>query len=331
MNVLVTGGTGFVGGHLIPALLEKGYEVSCLVRNEEKAKRLKQHYSVKIFIGDTTIPETLCGISQNIDYVIHLAAMGHVTAVTEESYRQFVTVNETGTWNLIEEFLPSKQLKKFIHFSSTAAMGPIGLPVLSEESIPHPVTPYQKSKYRSEQIVVKAYEQKYFPGIILRPCMIYGPGGYGEFYKFCRLMKKGIFPKVGRGKNLTPLVYVQDVVSAALLSLEKGMAGETYIIASKESIPMDLLRKYIITNIGVKLPYIYVPGPIALEGAKIIEKIAPLIGKEPIVTYNNIKSTIVDRTFDISKIKKSLGYNPQFSFETGIRETIDWYKSKNRI
>lgn len=332
MNVLVTGATGFVGGHLVPELLKCNFNVTCLVRNMEKGKVLKEKYGeIALIQGDVTKPETLKGISENIDYVIHLAAMGHVSAVTEESFKQFVGINEIGTKNLIKEFLASKQLKKFIHFSSTAAMGPALCPILDEQSLPNPKTPYQRSKYRSEQIVIKAFKEYRFPGLIVRPCMIYGPGGYGEFHKFCRLMKKGVFPKVGLGKNLTPLVYVKDVVSAAILALENGQPGESYVIASEQSIPMDELRKYIVNAIGVKSPYFFVPSFLALFGAKVIETLFPLLGKEPIVTYTNIKSTIVDRTFNINKAKSKLGYKPSYSFEEGIQKTICWYKSQGRI
>lgn len=331
MRILVTGGTGFVGMHLIPRLLKKNFEVVCLVRSKEKADILKKAYPVETVIGDTTDSSSLKNISDNIDYVIHLAAMGHVSAVTEEAFRAFVNVNEKGTENLINEFLTSTQLKKFIHFSSTAAMGPIGTPILDETSIPNPKTPYQKSKYRSEQIVTNSFKNKRFPGVIIRPCMIYGPGGYGEFHKFCRLMKRGIFPKVGLGKNLTPLVFVEDVVSAAVLALDNGRNGETYIIASETSIPMDKMRKYIMKSIGKSAPYIYIPGFAALAGAAFIEKVSALLGKEPIVTYRNIKSTIVDRTFNIDKSKRELGYLPECQFKDGIKKTIDWYKSQNRI
>lgn len=331
MRVLVTGGTGFVGGCLIPKLLEHNFEVTCLVRKSDKAAKLKDKYNVVTVVGDVTKPETLKGISENIDYVIHLAAMGHVSAVTEESFRQFVEINEQGTKNLLKEFKDSVQLKKFIHFSSTAAMGPIGIPVLNENSIPNPVTPYQKSKNRSEKIITDAFTEEGFPGLILRPCMIYGPGGYGEFYKFCKLMKKGIFPKVGHGQNLTPLVYVEDVVNAAVLALTKGKPGEIYIIASQKSIPMDSLRELIVRNISVKRPYIYIPAGLALTGAKIIEKIFPLIGKEPVVTYANIKSTIVDRTFDITKAEKELGYTQSCRFEEGIANTVAWYREQGKI
>lgn len=331
MNVLVTGATGFVGGHLIPRLIDEGHMVTCLVRDFKRADALKEKYPVKTVIGDVTIPKSISGISVGIQYVIHLAAIGHTSFVTEESYRKFVGVNEGGTQNLVKEFSRSAELKKFIHFSSTAAMGPIGTTVQNEESKPNPVTPYQKSKNRSEQVITEAYERNHFPGIILRPCMIYGPGGYGEFYKFCRLMKKGVFPKVGLGANLTPLVYVEDVISVTLQALKKGEVGNTYIVASEQSIAMDDLHRYITDAIGTKAPYFFVPVPIALVGAKIIEKTSQILGKEPIVTYRNIKSTVTDRVFDVSKIKREFGYRQSTDFERGIQETIQWYRNENMI
>ena len=331
MKVLVTGATGFVGGHMVPALIEKGYDVECLVRSEDKAKQLKSKFKVETVIGDVTKPETLKGISGGIDYVVHLAAMGHVSAVTDEAFKQFTGINEGGTKNLIDEFRNSKSLKKFVHFSSTAAMGPIGLPILNEESVPNPVTPYQKSKQRSEQIIFDSFSEYGFPGVIVRPCMIYGVGGYGEFYKFCKLMKQGVFPKVGFGKNLTPLVHVDDVVNGAILAMEKGNNGQAYILASDSSIEMDELHRLIMKSIGKWAPYIFVPATLALGGAKIVEKVSTLLGKEPIVTYRNMKSTVVDRTFDITKAKNNLGYEIKVSFENGISETIRWFREQGKI
>ncbi|SFU54530.1 NAD-dependent epimerase/dehydratase family protein [Butyrivibrio sp. M55] len=331
MKVLITGATGFVGGHLVPALIERGYQVKCLVRNEDKARCLKAQFDVETVIGDVTDADSLHGISENIDYVIHLAAMGHVSSVSKEAYNRFTGINEGGTRNLINEFRYSKTLKKFVHFSSTAAMGPVGEVILDEESAPNPVTPYQKSKWRSEQIILDACSEFAFPGVIVRPCMIYGVGGYGEFYKFCKFMKKGVFPKVGLGKNLTPLVHVDDVVNGAILAMENGRNGQAYILASDTSIEMDELHRLIMKNIGKWAPYIYVPVPITLGVVRIIEIVAKVFEKEPIVNCMNIKSTVYDRTFDIKKAKNELGYVVRISFDKGINETINWFKSQGKI
>ena len=333
MRVFVTGATGFVGGHLLPALLSRGYDVTCLVRSEEKANRVKDNWpGVNTVIGDVTDAGSLKKIvPEEYDYVIHLAAMGHVASTSEEDYIKFTSINEGGTRNLIEAFRRDPNLKRFVHISSSAAMGfNPSIPVLNEETPPNPVTPYQKSKRNSEMISLQAAKEG-VPTVIVRPCMIYGPGGYGEFYKFASLMSKGLFPKVGMGKNLTPLVHVEDVVSGLICAMEKGRPGQIYIIASETSIEMDQLRSYIVRSLGVKKPYIYVPGWMALTGAKVLEKLCTVLKKEPIVSSQNIRSTIADRTFDITKAKRELGYSPKVSFEAGIKETIDWFRQQGRF
>lgn len=332
MNFFITGATGFIGGHLVPQLIAAGHNIICLVRDKKKGEYLLSQNNVQVIIGDVRDSGSLKKIDiNNIDIVIHMAAMGHVAAATEEAYKKFVAVNEGGTKNIINIFRKSTRLKKFIHISSTAAMGHIGNAILNENSLPNPITPYQKSKYRSELIPLAEFEKTNFPCIIIRPCMVYGPGGYGEFYKFCRLMKKGIFPKVGLGHNLTPLVYVDDVINAIILAAEKGKNGEKYIVASDTSIKMDYLHELIMKQFDTNAPYIFIPSHLALLGAILIEKICGGLGKEPIVSYQNMKSTITDRTFDISKIKNELGYRVKMPFDQGIKETISWYKANNKM
>lgn len=330
MKVLVTGATGFVGHHLIECLSSSGYEIRCLVRKSSRIEKLKKYSDIEFFYGDVTEKESLKGIEEGIDYVVHLAAMGHVSAVSEEAYAAFTSINEQGTRNLLSQFVGSRTLKKFIHFSSTAAMGPVGVPVLDERSEPNPRTPYQKSKLRSEQAALSFYADSQVPVTVIRPCMIYGPGGLGEFHKFCRLMKKGIFPKIGFGKNLTPMVYVKDVVSATEIVMEKGIPGECYIVASDTSFPMDDIRNCIVRELGVKVPYIFVPAFAGLTGAKLLEILFNGLGREPVVTYRNMKSTVTDRTFNIEKIKK-LGYIPRMEYRQGIKNTIQWYKNNHLI
>lgn len=331
MKILVTGATGFIGGHLVKALIKEQHDVTCLVRNEEKGKALQNRFHVRYVIGDVTNKDSLNGLEKDYEVIFHLAAIGHVSAASDDALKNFICVNEEGTSNLINYFKDSKTLKKFIHFSSTAAMGPIGIPYLDENSVPNPITPYQISKNRSEKISLNAYLKFQFPTVVIRPCMVYGVGGYGEFYKFCRLMNRGVFPKVGFGKNLTPLVNVQDVVQASIEVMYRGKCGESYIIASEESLSMDDLHALIMKNIGKRGRYPFVPTFIALLGAKMLEIVSTVLNKEPIVTYRNIKSTITDRTFLIDKAKQELGYCPKVSFEEGIAETIAWYKEEGKL
>lgn len=329
MKILVTGATGFIGSHLVPALVKRGHKVRCLVRKTSNISKLKKLKNVKFFYGDITKPKTIAGIAKEIDIVFHLAATGHVAAISKTAYQSFREINVQGTKNLARE-CQNEKIKKFIHFSSTAAMGTID-GVADEKTECHPVTPYQKSKREAELLLLSLWRENYFPAVILRPCMVYGPGGFGEFYKFVKLMKLGIFPKVGRGENLTPMVYIDDVIQAAIKAMKYGKPGDVYIITSGKSYKMDQIRNEVMKNLGIKRPYLYLPEFLVKVGATAIEKISQLINVTPIVTRQNIVSTIANRCFDIAKAKNELQFTPEMSIETGIKKTIKWYQKEKKI
>ena len=123
-----------------------------------------------------------------IDTVYHLAAAGHVAAVSKQAERSFFDLNVQGTKNLIKA-CGRNDVRRFFHFSSTAAMGLIKRPIIDETVECNPQTPYQKSKYQSELIAFETGKEQGIEVIVFRPCMVYGPGGKGEFLMFCRLIK----------------------------------------------------------------------------------------------------------------------------------------------
>lgn len=326
MKILITGGTGFVGRYLVKELISQGNVCRLLIRRKSYTEWLFEKNQVELWYGDITSPDTLKGIAKDMDYVYHLAAVGHVSAISEEAYKNFIRVNVEGTKNLIIE-CSSFDIKKFVHFSSTAAMGLIKKELVDESDAPQPVTPYQKSKLESEKMALNLGKKHEVPTVVIRPCMIYGINGKGEFLKMCRLMSRGLFPRVGFGKNLTPLVHVSDVVQGAIKAAEKGIPGEVYLFASEHSIELSQLRSIVMKALEKKAPYPYVPVWAMFFVAWCFEKIAGLTGKAPVVTRRNIASTVWDREFSIEKAKKDLGFNPQISFQDGIAETVGWFKS----
>lgn len=324
MNVLITGATGFIGRHLLKRLIDEGHHCRCLVRNMSNVDELFKHPKVELFQGDVTKPKTLKAIGKNIDVVYHLVAAGHVTSVSDEDLKVFFNLNVDGTKNIMKT-CGQNGVKRFIHFSSTAAMGLIKLPKIDEAVPCRPQAPYQQSKYESELAAFETGKRYGMEVIIIRPCMVYGPGGKGEFLKFCRLIKKGLFPKVGMGKNLTPIVHVYDVVQAARNALDKGRAGEVYLVASETSSPFKDIHKNISKSLGVQRIYFYVPFWLAYLVAYFVENYSMILRKPALVSRHNIKTSSTDRTFDISKARKELNYAPSIKLAAGIKETIDWY------
>jgi nucleoside-diphosphate-sugar epimerase len=327
LRVLITGGTGFVGRYLVKELISQGVLCRLLVHDNSNTGELEIMDNIELWHGDLTRSDTLSGISKGMDYVYHLAAAGHVSAISKEAYKKFVSVNVNGTRNLITECSESDNIKKFVHFSSTAAMGLIKKKLVDETDPPQPVTPYQKSKLESETSALALGKELGVPTVVVRPCMIYGIHGKGEFYKMCQLMGKGLFPMVGSGKNLTPLVHVRDVVQGAIRAAENGIPGEIYLLTSAQSIEMSEMRNLIMEAWGTKAVYPYVPVWFMFFVAWCFEMISKVTGRAPVVTRRNIASTVWDREFSIEKARRDLGYNPRVNFREGIFETVAWFKT----
>jgi len=255
-----------------------------------------------------------------------LAGAGHVSSISSKGYEESFNINVKGTRNLVRA-CGLNSVRRIIHFSSTAAMGLIRRPKIDETSKCRPRTPYQKSKYASEIAALQEGKKYGMEVIVLRPCMVYGPGCKGEFLKFCRLVNMGIFPRIGLGKNLTPIVHVNDVVQAAAKSLQKGRSGEVYLIASRESLPLQDVHRFICAGLNVRRPYFYIPVWLAYMTAFFIERVCIITGKEPLVSRMNITSTITGRTFDIQKAMKELSYRPEMAFGKSIAHTAAYFKA----
>ncbi len=327
MKALVTGGTGFVGRYLVRELASRGVECRVLVRPTSDRRGLADVGGVEYHEGDILRPETLAGVADGVRHVYHLAAEGHVSAVSKAAFRKFVEVNVEGTRNLLSA-CSGCGVETFVHFSSTAAMGLITEPLVSEATEPRPRTPYQRSKLESERIAFETGRALGVSVVALRPCMVYGVNGRGEFFKMCRLMRKGLFPRVGFGRNLTPLVHVRDVVRGAALAAENGRPGEVYLIASERSIELAELRRFAMEAWGVRRWYPYVPVWFMHAVAWCCEATARVMGGAPIVTRRNVASTVWDREFSIEKAMRELGYEPAVSFREGILETVRWFESE---
>ena len=330
MNILVTGGTGFIGKYLVRSLLSHGHIVRCLSRNINQADKIFRNKNIELVKGDLTKPETLQNIAHGIDVVCHLAAAGHVSAISQAAFRLFYDINVQGTKNLLLACV-KHNVKRFIHFSSTAAMGLPEKLIISEDTPCVPQTPYQKSKMDSESMVLSIGQKHNIEVLVLRPCLVYGPGGTGEFLRMCNLIKKGFFPRIGLGKNLTPIVHVADVVQGAIKALNKGIPGNVYLIASEKSPPLKTLHSLISKTLGIQRIYFYIPVFLAYLGAFLFEKLSMATGKAPFVSRKNIISVAKDRTFNISRAKKELDYQPAIPLSEGIRQTVSWFLEEKLV
>lgn len=324
MNILVTGGTGYIGEHFVPELIKAGHKITLLVRNIEKGRKLFGD-TCDYCMGDVTDKASIVGCCEGIDIVYHMVAKVGNQLPSDEEFKAFRAVNVEGTRNIVEEAEKSCVLR-FIFVSSIAAMGIVKDNPISEKSVCSPYLPYQVSKYEAEQLIIKRIENG-FPAIIVRPTKVYGVGEHEYSYLLlARLCKKCFFPKVGNGHNYTSNIYITDFVQALVKLVDNGVIGETYILSSDSSIGFVEAGKTIAETMGKKIYIISVPSCLMVAGATIEEKLFLIFGKKPIVTKRNIEATITDRIYDISKAKKEIGYSPEVKMKDGISKVVKWYK-----
>lgn len=322
MNYLITGATGFVGPHLIKRLTSGGHQCKCLVRRGSENK-IPEIDGMEISIGDITKPETLVGIAENADCLLHLATLGHMSnfTVTEAMFNK---INVQGTINIMGEALRAG-VKRIVHCSSVAAMGICDEIPSTEKTKCNPHHPYGRSKLQAETEVLKRVKENNLPAAIIRFSMVYGPGDTRDILKLTRMAKKGLFPKVGKKPKLTPLLHVQDAIDGMLLTSKNGTPGEIYLLTNMESEPFDTIRELIQEALGLKKRAVYVPEWAALTMASLIEKIFFFIGKSPPVSRKNIESTLADRVFSVDKAIRELGFDPKIKPAAGLHETVKWY------
>jgi dihydroflavonol-4-reductase len=328
LQYLITGATGFIGPNLIERLVSRGDRCRCLVRKIGNKSALEKR-GVEFVEGDITKRDSLRGVADGMDGLFHMATLGHMSnfTVTES---MFDAVNVQGTVNILNECLRAG-VSKTVHCSSVAAMGICSDVPATELSACNPHHPYGRSKHRAEQAVLRIANEKGLPVAIVRFSMVYGPGDRRDILRLTRLAKKSLFPKIGNRPKLTPLLHVEDAVQGLLLAMEKGRAGEIYLMTNHQSEPFDNIIRIIQKALGVPGIPLYIPEWGAKSVASLLENIFKFLGKEPPITRKNIESTLADRIFSIEKAEKELGFRPRVDPEIGLRDTVLWYKNQGWI
>lgn len=323
MKLLITGATGFIGSHLCQELIKRGFQLRLLVRDRSKVSEDIMN-KCEVFVGDLIIKNSLEGCCDGIDIVFNLAALTGHDSPSKEAFEKFHQANVEGLKNIVEEAKKSK-VRRFIHISSTASMG-IQMKTANELSECKPYTPYQVAKYEGERFILQEYHTNQFPAIIIRPCMIYGPGYKGELYTFTKLCNTGVFPRFGKGENKTPMLFVSDLVKTLINCIDKGREGEIYIVTSEQSYPLKDVANWIGLSLNKKIVHVYCPIWLGKVGASFLEKALPLFGKKTPVTKQNIISTVIDRCFDVTKAKRELCFEQTVRPQEGIKLTIEFYR-----
>ena len=336
MKVLVTGGAGFIGSNLVDYLAAKGYQVRSLdIKERHKGTKAQRHKERQIehilpegveeLTGDIRQREVIRKAVSDTEIVFHLAALVTQSNVSGEDYRK---VNVEGTRTLLEE-AKKAGVKRFVYCSSDSVSGRIKHLPATESDVCHPENIYGITKYEAEKVVLEF--QKDMEVVIARPTRVYGPRDFRMLQIF-KNIKKGRFFLVGKGKVLFHPAYISDFLEGLeLCARRENVSGEIFYLGGETPLELKEFLGAIARYLGVKLPVFAFSAGLAKAGAWFLEGVCSVLKITPPLTRRNLEFFLRDRSYDISKAKRMLGYKPRVDAAEGIKRTGDWYRQEGYL
>ena len=313
--MLVTGGTGFIGTHLVKRLLASGQAVRCLVRRQARPRNLPT--GAEAAYGDLSSGEGIQEALRGADTVIHLA--GVTKALSPADY---YTGNARATRNLAGAL--SGRQTRLVHVSSLAAIGPSldGNPI-GEDAEPHPVSHYGKSKLEAERAV-----RELAPGaVIVRPPVVYGPGDT-DVFQLLKSISKGLVIQIAGGERWFSAIYVKDLVEGLMVAAaSSGAVGRAYFLAHTKPVSWSQFGEAAARIMNRAPRVLKVPAAVAYAAGWGAEIWSQITRKPGIVSREKVEEAGCEFWIcDVRRAAAELGFEAPTSLEQGLAETLAWYK-----
>jgi 2-alkyl-3-oxoalkanoate reductase len=326
MEILITGGNGLLGRHLIPVLQDRGDTVRVFTLPGENTSWLEER-GVAVFRGDVRTPGTLTAPMNGAEGVLHLAGMMGLWLPMKD-YRD---VNVTGTENVCRAALAAG-VHRIVHISSWTVYGMnLGRPAREDFLLRPFHEPYAVSKAEGDLAVQRMIAEDDLPAVILRPATFFGPEDQLHFGRMADRVQAGKGVIVGRGDNALPFAYVTDIVQGIVLALDtKHAVGQAYNITNDEPMTQQQFLEAIAEEFGVSKPTLHVPYHGLYYAGDLAERVAYLTKsqKQPFVTRLGVKLFGTDNRHSIEKARRELGYTPRVAIREGVRLAAQWYLTK---
>jgi nucleoside-diphosphate-sugar epimerase len=322
-NVLVTGGTGFVGSHLVEKAREKGHRVFALVRKSSDTSILKA-LGIECLYAELTDSAALEKVFQNlqsnqiqIDTVIHCAGL-----TKAKSLEDFVEVNTVATQtllNFVKQYQPN--IRQIIFISSLAACGPKEIQGTIAINDAQPITNYGISKLKAEDVV----KTSGLPYVIFRPTAVYGPREKDIFTIF-QIVHKGLHPLIGSHQQQLTFIYVKDLVNLLLNSMDKPANNQTFFATDGNIYSKTDLGRYIEKELAKKATEFTIPLWLVKGLAFVSQSVFAFQKKSSplnLEKYRELKAESwvcpVEDTF------QTYNFSPEYDLKRGVGETTKWY------
>jgi nucleoside-diphosphate-sugar epimerase len=322
VRVLVTGATGFTGGHLARSLSSRGHSVRALVRDPSRVAAGELPGGIEIVQGDLRDSASLARAAAGVDVVYNIAALYREAGLADDVYR---AVNAEAVRTVIEA-AKAGGARRVVHCSTVGVHGDVERPPADEDAPLRPGDVYQRTKVEGERIAREAAAATGVEVVIARPTGIYGPGDR-RLLKLFRGVARRRFVILGRGEIFYHLTYIDDLVEGFRLCGEvPAAAGRTYILAGGDVTTLNELVGLIAKEANVPPPRLRAPvWPFWIAGA-LCEAICAPLRIEPPLYRRRVDFFTKSRAFDIGRARRELGYAPQVGLREGIRRTLEWYR-----
>lgn len=325
MRIFITGGTGFIGRHVVNRALKSGHEPRCLVRDPHKAAGLSDR-GIEIVPGDVLQPDSVRRGMKDCDCLIHLA---NVYSFWEPDKRIYGRVNIEGTRNVMECALAAS-IPKVVHVSSAVVFGHPQDCLFTERSEPRLVHPteYARTKYTGDQICWELHQKRGLPLVGIYPGAVVGAGDTkpsGQYIQnlLGRKLPAQVFPH-----SAITVIHVHDVAEAIVRAAEKqGTIGQRYLVGATQ-LSFAEINRMVHEVSGVPIPKMVLPGPMVMATAAALTAIAAITKRPPLwgLSLDMARMLRLGFRFDGSKAERELGirYTP---VRTAIEEAIAFYQS----
>lgn len=326
MKNLVTGATGFIGSYIAEALIKRGEDVRALVRRTSNTQFLES-IGVELFHGDLGDADSVARSVKGVDKIFHSAAMVGDWVPREKAYK----INVDGTRLLLEAALAEK-VERFIFVSSLAVLGMRNhYKTPSDPPAPKTGDVYADTKIDSETMVTAFCKKHNTPFTVIRPGFVFGPRDYKVVPRIVDFLMKNKYVFIGSGENKINMIYIENLADAIVnASYSQKTSGEVYNITNDSGMTMkDMV--YMVSDLwGYNRPTKHLPKNIAYLLCSILEFLAKATkAKEPpLLNKTRMKFLSLNLDFDISKIKRDLGYSPKIDMLEGLKRTKTWMEKE---
>lgn len=310
MRIFVTGGTGYIGTHLVSRLRAAGHELACLVRPTSNVAGLERA-GAHLVPGHLGAPATIRAGMNGCDAVVHLAALYEFWSPDRDAFRE---VNVEGTRAVLECALEAG-VRKVVHVSTAIVWGNAAWPVTEATALgPRCASEYARTKRQADEVAWALHRDRGLPLVVVYPSAVLGPGDPKPTGRYVRNMVLGRLPAQVATTHPFAFVHVRDVAEITARALEReGNIGERYL-ASGENMTFAEMNALIADVAGISLPRLHMPDALALWNARALTAIADVVKRPPLwgMAFDQIDMMLQGFRIDGSKAERELGvtYTP---------------------